>query len=216
MSRLNITFPWVFASLSGVQPASDLDDDFDAVPAGTITIGTRVLAASYVLTADDDYSYFLCVPTANMNLTLLGPVPPTDYSFFFSNQSTTKTVTLVGTVTIDGTPVLNPVFPGNFGSLNNVIGGLVVYDGSVWTLYPTPQQGVSVKSVSGRDSIALNDTSHVITHNLNDATAFLVGAYGDWNSGAPYISAQAANTITVQFPNQCTNNPGSLVWTVST
>src|SRR5512135_1600407 len=135
LSRLNITFPWTFNSLSGNQPSSRLDDDYDAVPQGSVTIGTQVLATSDTLTADDEYSFFLCVPTNNMTLTMPSS-PSTNYSFFVSNQSTTKTVQLIGAFTIDGVPTLNPTLPGTFGSLTNVIGGLGVYDGSTWSLYP--------------------------------------------------------------------------------
>ena len=135
MSRLTINFPWVFNSLSGVQPSSKLDDDYDAVPQGDITIRTRVVAASVVLITDDEYSFFLCVPTNNMTLTPPASVA-TNYSFFVSNQSTNKTVQLIAAFTIDGLPFLNPTLPGNFGSLSNVIGGLAVWDGSTWSLYP--------------------------------------------------------------------------------
>lgn len=136
MSRLQITYPFVFNSLSGVQPASDLDDNYDAVPSGTITIATYVKAASFVLTEDDNYSTFICVPTNDSNITLPSS-PSTDYSFFFSNQSATKLITIIGTVTIDGTPILNPIFPDNYGNFTGLKGGLVIYDGSSWTLYPS-------------------------------------------------------------------------------
>lgn len=135
MSRITINFPWIFNSLSGVQPSSELDDNFDAASAGNITIGARVLAASYAQVADDDFSFFLCVPTNDMNLTL-PPTPNANTSFWVSNQSTTKNVTLIGSLTIDGQQITNPILPGNFGSLTNVIGGFCVFDGSTWNLYP--------------------------------------------------------------------------------
>jgi hypothetical protein len=218
MSRLQVTYPWLFNNLSGVRPASNLDDDFDAVsPDGIITIGTRVLAASYVLVADDDYSTFLCLPTNDMNLTLLAPTPPTNYSFYFSNQSATKSVTLIGTVTIDGAPYLNPVFPGSFGTLDHVSGGLVVYDGSVWAFYPwSLLSHADLRPNRGRDSIAQGDTSHVITHNLDDANAYLLGVTANWNAGCIYQIAQDANTITVEFANENPLNPGALTWHVTT
>ncbi len=136
MSRLQITYPFVFNSLSGVQPASELDDDYNAVPDGTITIATYVKAASFVLTEDDNYSTFLCVPTNDSNITL-PTSPSTNYSFYFTNQSTTKTITLIGTVTVAGTPIINPVFPDNYPGFTGLKGGLVVYDGSSWTIYPS-------------------------------------------------------------------------------
>jgi hypothetical protein len=136
VSRLTINFPWLFAALSGQQPASKLDDEFDAVPSGDVTIRAKVLATSYVLVTDDEYSTFVCVPTNNMTLTPPASVA-TNYSFYVSNQSTTgKTVQLMAPFTIDSQAVLNPTLPGNFGSLTGVIGGLAIYDGSTWSLYP--------------------------------------------------------------------------------
>lgn len=135
MSRIQVNFPWVFNNLGGSQPAYELDNNFDAIDLGTITIGTRVIAGSLTLNADDDYSMFLCVPTNDMNLT-----PPssmaTNFSFFMSNQSTTKDVTVMAEVTIDGEEVFHPVFPGDFGGLTGVKGGLFVYDGSTMQCYP--------------------------------------------------------------------------------
>ena len=66
---------------------------------------------------------------------------------------------------------------------------------------------------AGTDAVAANATSHVITHNLGNASAFLIGVFGDWNTGAPFKTAQDANTITVGFPNEA---PGSqnIDWSV--
>lgn len=135
MSRLSINYSWLFQSLSGQQQASKLDDDFSDVQAGNVTIGGRVLAASYTMVADDIFSFFVCVPTNDMNLTPPSSLNAND-SFWVSNQSTTKNVTLIASMTIDGVPTLNPVLPGNYGSLTNVIGGFAIYDGSTWNLYP--------------------------------------------------------------------------------
>lgn len=71
-------------------------------------------------------------------------------------------------------------------------------------------------SATGTDSIALGSSTHVITHNLGNASAFIVFATANWNSGAINIIAQDADTITIQFANDCTLNPGSLNWSVST
>ena len=136
MSRLTVNFPFVWNSLSGQQPASNLDADNNAIsPSGTITIGTKVKAGSYTLIADDEYSFILCVPTANMTLNLAN-VAATNYSFFFSNQSTTtnRTVQLLASVTVDGTPTLNPSFTSGPGAR----GGLVWFDGSTWSMSSKP------------------------------------------------------------------------------
>ena len=134
MSRIVVNFPFVFNSLGGVQPALDLDDNFNAIDLGTITISTRYTTGSQQLITDDDFSFFLCNPTNNINLT-----PPAsmaaNYSFWMSNQSTTKTVTLIGNCTVNGEAATNPVFPGTFGGIANVRGGLVVYDGSTLRMF---------------------------------------------------------------------------------
>lgn len=75
--------------------------------------------------------------------------------------------------------------------------------------------GGGANITSGQDSIAQGDTVHIITHNLADATAILMGAYGNWNSGQPYIVDQDANTITIAFPNECPlSSGGALDWSV--
>ena len=128
MSRIVVDFPIVFNSLGGVQPAQDLDDNFNQIDLGTITINTRFTVGSTQLVTDDAFSFFLCEPTNDINLT-----PPTsmdtNYSFFVSNQSTTKNVTLIGSFTINGEAVMNPVFPGTFGSVASK-GALIVFDGA--------------------------------------------------------------------------------------
>jgi hypothetical protein len=134
--RIIVSYPFVFNSLSGVQPASELDSNFNQVDLGTITIGAQILYASTTLLAkDSDYNFLLCLPTNNMNITMPGSMP-TWFSFWVSNQSSNKTVTLLGSWTIDGLPFINPILPGSFGSLSNVIGGFAVFDGATLRLFP--------------------------------------------------------------------------------
>jgi hypothetical protein len=134
--RIIVNFPFVFNSLSGVQPASDLDSNFNQVDLGTITIGAVMLYASTTLQAtDSDYNFLVCMPTNDMNLTMPGSMA-TNFSFYVSNQSSTKNVTLLGSWTIDGLPFVNPVLPGTFGTLANVRGGLAVFDGATLRLFP--------------------------------------------------------------------------------
>ena len=207
-ARLFASFPFIFNSLSGVQPASDLDTDFNAVNLGTVSIGTQILTGSQTLVASNDYSFFLCRPASNMNLTMPSS-PVANWSFFVSNQSNANTVSLLGPWVIAGQSVMNPVLPGNFGSLNNVKGGLAVYDGAVFTLYPSLYGdfggggggGTTITTYSL--SVALGAATATITHNLNNPAAILISAFANWNSGQPYITAQGANTITVNFPNEC-------------
>ena len=134
--RLVVQFPFVFNSLSGVQPASELDSNFSEIDFGTISITTQLLYGSTTLQAQDsDFNFLLCQPTNNMNITAPGSMAA-GFSFWVSNQSTVKTVTLIGNWTIDGLPFVNPVLPGSFGSLADVRGGLAVYDGATLRLFP--------------------------------------------------------------------------------
>lgn len=66
--------------------------------------------------------------------------------------------------------------------------------------------GTTVTTFS--NSIAQDDRTSVITHNLGDPAAILLGAFANWNSGQPYITDQNANTITVTFPNACSLSSG--------
>lgn len=74
--------------------------------------------------------------------------------------------------------------------------------------------GGSVSVARGKDAVSAGATSAVITHSLADATAIIIAAITDWNSGAPYQTAQDANTITVTFPNECPTGDGFLRWAV--
>jgi hypothetical protein len=131
-----VNFPFVFNSLSGVQPASELDSNFNQIDFGTITITTQLLYGSTTLLArDSDFNFLLCQPTNNMNISAPGSMNA-GFSFWVSNQSTVKTVTLIGNWTIDGLPFVNPVLPGTFGSLSAVRGGLAVWDGATLRLFP--------------------------------------------------------------------------------
>jgi hypothetical protein len=210
VSRIKVNFAWIFNSLSGVQPASELDDNFDAVPGGSITVGARVLAASYAMNADDEYSFLLCVPTNNMNVTL-PPSPNTDSSFFISNQSTTKNVTLMGTVTIGGQVTTNPVFPGDFGPLNNVTGGFVVYDGSTWSVYPqffmasTPKFG-TVAVTEGDESVTIT-----FPFAYGDTDYRILSPSVDWNTGT-WISNKTAAGFTINFATPVPVGGGNVDW----
>jgi len=83
----------------------------------------------------------------------------------------------------------------------------------VWEEY-APSGASSL--TKGRQAIALDDESAIIVHSLNDASAYLVSAFANWNSSQPYIIAQDANTITVAFPNSCSlSTGGELAWAIS-
>lgn len=133
MPQIDVTFPHAFGSESGDVEATQLDENFDAVAQARLTMGLRLLSASStVVDPDDNYSRFLCSPVASMTLTLPTLNVTTGFGFWVNNLNTDSpplTVTLIGTVTINGTPVNNPVIPGD------ATGGLVVWDGAIWTLY---------------------------------------------------------------------------------
>jgi hypothetical protein len=86
--------------------------------------------------------------------------PGPSFSFFITNQSATKTVQIFGTISINGAvPVLNPILtPGAL-----VTGGLVVWDGSSWSLYSqfsgvSPGAGVTSISKTGSPALIGNVT----------------------------------------------------------
>jgi hypothetical protein len=80
------------------------------------------------------------------------------------------------------------------------------------TLLETIQLGVPKFGIL---TVALAARSVVITHNLGTASAFLVSAFTNWNNGGMWVSAQDANTITVEFANENSRNPGLLYWGVA-
>src|SRR5262245_26900576 len=137
--QILVTIPWQFATLAGEQLAEKLDENFQAIAIANLSMGVRLQATSTtVIDPDDNYSRFLCLPVTSMSLTLPVSVS-TNFAFWVNNlnaASPALTVTLIGTITIDGIVFNNPVLPGDFGTFTNVRGGLVVWDGVIWTLYP--------------------------------------------------------------------------------
>jgi len=124
-----------------------------------------------------------------------------------------KAVTAVGgpTIQVNGVDttdqtVIN-IINGTNTSVSNPADGEIRIDSS------GSAGGVAI--TTGQDSVAQGDTTHVITHNLNDANAILLSAMCNWNASMPYIIAQDANTITVEFPNECPLAAnGNLMWAV--
>jgi hypothetical protein len=137
--RVIYTPPHTFATISGYQPASLLDDMFYAIQNADVTLKTDFLTVSYTIMPSDNYSTFICQPVTDMTLTL--PSPSNYFSFQFFNATATSyypgahhNVTLVGAVVVAGVSKVNPVFP----DANNVLGGLVIWDGSQWQMFPLP------------------------------------------------------------------------------
>ena len=78
--------------------------------------------------------------------------------------------------------------------------------GPVGPVGPTGNTGSQFES---RLTVSEGATSLVITHNLNNAAAILTGAVGDWPAGV-FRTAQAANTLTVDFAVACPAGGGFL------
>src|SRR6516164_5995597 len=193
-ARVIYTPPHTFATISGYQPASLLDDMFYAVQNADVTLKTNFLTASYTMMPSDNYSKFLCQPVADMTLFL--PPPSNYFSFQFFNATATTfytgtrhNVTLEGTVVVDGVSKVNPVFP----DANNVIGGLVMWDGSQWQMWATPfgpstiafplasnsgGTGTAFRTINAHEYGAFGDDSHDDTTSIQNAINALQGTPG--------------------------------------
>lgn len=206
MGRFSTTFPYTFNNAPGDQPGSRLDDDFDAVNDGTITIRAQELSDGndYNVTQDDEYSYFVCKGVDDFQI--IPPVaPPTGFGFFFSNETQQEAVEIevtlcctifVGTVQYTN-PTLNGDFPPNFF---NVKGGLVQYDGNNYFFYPlfyASSGGGSVRQ--GTVTVTSGDTDVTITHGFSQAGLTVV-LLPQWNTQI-YQTAQSNTQVTFAFSN---------------
>jgi len=61
-----------------------------------------------------------------------------------------------------------------------------------------------------KESVAGDATQKIITHSLNNAAAVLTACIPDGWPGEPYVTAQDANTITVDFTQQALPGGGLL------
>src|ERR1700675_3308234 len=131
MARIQVVFPNTFNNAPGDQPGSTLDEDFDAVNDGVLTIRAQELStgSDYPVAQDDEFSYFVCKGVSDFQI--IPPVaPPTGFGFFFSNETRQEAVeilvTLCCTVFVGTVQYTNPTLNGDFPPhFFNCKGGLV-------------------------------------------------------------------------------------------
>jgi hypothetical protein len=205
MARFSTTIPWQFNNAPGDQPGSRLDDNFDAVNDGTLTIRAEELSdgVDYDVQQDDEYSFFVCKGTDDFQI--IPPLaPPAGFGFFFSNETTQEAVeigvTLCCTVFVGTTEYTNPElvqdFPPHF---YRVKGGLVQYNGSDYYFYPLffAQGGKFI--TSGVVNVAEGATSVTITHGFSEAGIITV-LVPEWNTQV-WQTGQTTTTATFAFSN---------------
>ena len=211
MGRIQVTFPNTFNNAAGDQPGSKLDEDFDAVNDGTITIRAQELStgSDYNVTQDDEFSCFVCKGTSDFQI--IPPVaPPTGFGFWFSNETKQEAVEIgvtlcctvfVGTVSYSN-PELIRDFPPYFF---NVKGGLVQYDGNQYNFYPlyyASSGGGAVKQATVNVTAA--DTGVTITHGYNQP-GLSVMLLPSWNTQV-YETAKSNTQVTLAFSNPAPAN----------
>jgi len=204
MGRYATTFPWAFNQVPGDIPASRLDDDFEAVNDGVLTIRAQELSTGddYNVTQDDEYSYFVCKGVSDFQV-IPPNAPPAGFGFFLSNETRQNAVeigvTICCTLNVGTVQYTNPELIRNFPPFfNNVKGGLVQYDGNDYNFYPL--FFVSAGAITpGTVVVESGDTGVVITHGLSDASV-VVTLLPQWNTQI-YQTAQDATTVTFAFSN---------------
>lgn len=207
MGRIQVTYPFTFGSESGNHPASELDDNFLAIPnTGTLTIRAQQLGgADYNVVENDEYSFF--VAKGIVDFKIIPPVaPPIGFSFFVSNETTQEAVQIVltllcTTVFVGNVSYTNPTLVGDFPPyFFNVKGGLVQFDGNNYFFYPlffASSGGGAVKQAT----VVVNsgDTGVTITHGFNQAGLSVV-LLPQWNTQI-YQTAQSNTQVTFAFSN---------------
>lgn len=206
MGRFSTTFPFTFNNAPGDQPGSRLDDDFDAVNDGTITIRAQELStgSDYNVVQDDEFSYFICKGTSDFQI--IPPVaPPTGFGFWFSNETRQETVeidvTLCCTIFVGTVSYSNPALVRDFAPyFFNVKGGLVQYDGNQYNFYPMFYASSGSAAVrQATVTVTSGDSDVVITHGFNQ-DGLTVVLLPQWNTQI-YQTAQNNTTATFAFSN---------------
>ncbi len=206
MGRFFTTFPNSFNNAPGDQPGSKLDEDFDAVNDGMITIRVQELSDGndYNVVQNDEFSYFVCKGVDDFQI--IPPVaPPTGFGFFFSNETKQEAieieVTLCCTVFVGTVQYVNPTLNGDFPPhFFNVKGGLVQFDGNDYFFYPLFfASGGGTGIVQGTVAVSSGDSSVVITHGFNQA-GLAVTLLPLWNTTI-YQTGQTNTTVTFAFSN---------------
>jgi hypothetical protein len=208
MARFQTTFPFTFNNAPGDTPGSNLDDDFNAVNDGTLTIRAQELSDGndYNVEQDDEYSFFVCKGVVDFQI--IPPVaPPTGFGFFFSNETRQEAVeievTLCCTVFVGSVQYVNPVLVGDFlPNFGNVKGGLVQFDGNDYFFYPLFfASGGGATIQQGSVSVVEGDTGVTITHGFNQAGLNLT-LLPQWNTQIwEDVAARTDTTSTFVFSN---------------
>lgn len=207
MGRYSTTFPWTFNNAPGDTPGSHLDDDYNAVNDGILTIRAQELSDGndYNVEQDDEFTYFVCKGVDDFQI--IPPVaPPTGFGFFFSNETKQEAieigVTLCCTVAVGTVSYTNPILNRNFPPyFFNVKGGLVQYDGNQYNLYPLFfASGGGTGIVTGTVDVDEGDLEVTITHGFNQA-GLVVTLLPAWNT-VVYQTAQTDTTVTFGFANE--------------
>jgi hypothetical protein len=212
MGRIQVAFPFVFASESGNHPASELDESFQAIPdTGFLTIRTQELSdgADYNVETDDEFSYFVCKGVDDFQI-IPQLAPAAGFSFFFSNETQQEAaqidVTLCCTVFVGTVQYVNPILVGDFPpNFFNVKGGLVQYDGNQWNFYPlfyATSGGGAVRK--GTVAVLAGATTVVVTHGLNQPS-LVTQVLPKWNTSI-WQTAVTDTTASFEFSNPAPAN----------
>ncbi len=207
MGRIQVTFPNTFTDASGDQPGSKLDEDFEAVNDGTVTIRVQELSDGndYNVVQDDEFSYFVCKGTSDFQI--IPPVaPPTGFGFWFSNETRQEAVeigvTLCCTVFVGTVQYVNPELIRNFPPyFFNVKGGLVQFDGNQYNFYPlfyASSGGAAVQQ--GTVTVNSGDMSVTVTHGFNQPGLTVI-LLPQWNTQI-YQTSQSNTTVDFAFSNE--------------
>lgn len=209
MGRYQTTFPYTFNNAPGDQPANRIDQDFEAVNDGLLTIRAQELSDGndYNVLQDDEYSYFVCKGAADFQI--IPPVaPPTGFGFFFSNETRQETieigVTLCCTVAVGTAVYTNPVLNRDFlPYFLNVKGGLVQYDGNQWNFYPlfyaSSGGGSGGVVVVVNVPVSTGDSEVTVTHGFNQP-GLTLNLLPLWNT-VVWQTAQTDTAVTFMFAN---------------
>jgi hypothetical protein len=193
-----------------------LDEDFDAVNDGTLTIRVQELSDGndYNVVQDDEFTYFVCKGTSDFQI--IPPVaPPTGFGFWFSNETRQEAVEigviLCCTVFVGTVQYVNPELIRNFPPyFFNVKGGLVQYDGNQYNFYPlfyASSGGAAVQQ--GTVAVNSGDFAVTVTHGFNQA-GLTVLLLPQWNTQI-YQTAQTNTTVDFAFSNPVpVNSPSSV------
>jgi hypothetical protein len=209
MGRYQTAFPHTFNSAPGDQPASYLDQDFDAVNEGILTIRAQELSTGddYNVVQDDEYSFFVCKGVTDFQV-IPPSAPPPGFGFFLSNETKQDAiqigVTICCTLFVGSVQYTNPVLIRNFlPNYLDVKGGLVQYDGNNYNFYPlffAASGGGGGSVVAGTVDVSAGDMGVTITHGF-DEPGLVVQLLPQWNT-TMYQTAQNDTTVTFAFSNE--------------